>query len=67
MNRITIEVEDSLQQKIKQNAKVLNISDEDFIIKILSRFVIDSHIMDSKEVKDAYQECGNLNLELANG
>jgi len=39
---------------------------EEFIANILNRYALNPHIMDSKEIADAYAECGELNLEIAN-
>ena len=39
---------------------------DDFISNILNQYTLDAHIMETKEVADAYVECGDVNLEIAN-
>ena len=66
MKLLKVEVSDSLFEKIQKSAAAAKVNDEQFIAEILSRYVIDAHIMESKEVEDGYEECGPLNLEIAN-
>ena len=39
---------------------------KEFIANILNRYAIDAHIMETKEIADAYEACGEVNLEIAN-
>ena len=41
-------------------------AEDKFIAEILSRFVLDPHIMESKDVAQGYAECGEMNLAIAN-
>jgi len=66
MTTIKIQLENSILESIKKNARSLNVSDEEFIKRILARYVLDPHIMESKEVKDGYVEVGPVNLNIAN-
>ena len=66
MKLIKVEVSDILFEQIKSNANKAGLSEERFIAEILSRYVIDPHIMESKEVRDGYVACGPINLEISN-
>jgi len=66
MKILKIEVSKQLHERIQAAAKSAKVSEEEFIKKILKRFSIDSHIMESKEVEEGYKECGDINLEIAN-
>jgi len=66
MKHYTIKVDTLLQEKIIKHAKVKNISEEEFITQILSRYVLDPHMMESVEVQEGYKVCGPINVELAN-
>jgi len=66
MRKLIIEVSDEMFEKIKDSAKKSGINEEKFIAEILARYIIDPHIMKSEAVKNAYQECGEINLEIAN-
>ena len=55
-----------MYETIKENAKAAKTTEERFIAEILNRYVLDAHIMNSKDVCEGYIECGPLNLELAN-
>ena len=66
MHRYSIEVSNALKEKIKQNAVAQNISEEEFIAQILSRYVVEAHIMEKSEVKEGYEVCGAMNIEIAN-
>ena len=61
-----IGVSDELSERIGAAAAAAGLGEEKFIAEILSRYVLDAHSMDSKDVADAYMECGPLNLEIAN-
>jgi len=66
MKLIKIEVSNELYNKITQNAKSQNLTDEKFIEQILARFVLEPHIMEKKDVMNGYIECGPINVEIAN-
>lgn len=66
MRIYSIEVDEQMENMINNNAKRQSVSAEQFIVQILNKYVIDAHIMDSKQVEDGYKECGEINLELAN-
>ena len=66
MKFFKIGVSDELSERIKAVAAAAGFSEEKLIAEILSRYVIDAHIIDSKDVADGYIECGPLNLEIAN-
>ncbi|MCL2798421.1 MAG: hypothetical protein FWD58_10300 [Firmicutes bacterium] len=61
-----IEVTDELSELIFRAAFAAGKSEEKFIADILSRFVFEPHIMESKDVAEGYAACGALNLEIAN-
>jgi len=66
MKIITIEVSDNMYENLTRGAYDANARLEEFIANILDRYMLDKHIMETKEVADAYQECGEVNLEIAN-
>ena len=66
MKYFKVGISDAMSEKINKAAAAANLSEEKFIAEILSRYIVDAHIMESKEVADGYIECGPLNLELAN-
>ena len=66
MKYFKVGISDAMSEKIGKAAAAANLSEEKFIAEILSRYIVDAHIMESKEVADAYIECGPLNLEIAN-
>ncbi|MDE6398887.1 MAG: hypothetical protein K2L51_06165 [Clostridiales bacterium] len=45
----------------------MDVNIESFITQILDRFAIDPHIMEQDEVKDGYQDMGDINLDISNG
>ncbi len=51
---------------LEDGAKKRDLSIERFIAQILDRYVISPHILDNEEAKNAYAECGAINLEWAN-
>ena len=67
MKTITIKLDEVLMNTISSNARQNQMTDEEFIKNILSRFTIDKHIMDSVEVELGYQECGEMNIKIAEG
>ena len=66
MKFFKVGVSDKLYEKIKDSAAATGLHEEKFIAEILSRYVIEAHIMEDKDVADGYIECGPLNLEIAN-
>ncbi len=51
---------------LEESARERDMSVERFIARILDRYVISPHILDNEEAKNAYAECGAINLEWAN-
>ena len=51
---------------LEEGAKLRDMSVERFIARILDRYVISEHILDNEESKNAYVECGDVNLDWAN-
>ena len=61
-----IEVSDEMNGELEEGAKKRDVPVERFITQILDRYVISPHILDNEEAKNAYAECGAINLEWAN-
>lgn len=61
-----IEVNEGLNEILTQNAKRNNISVQALINELLSRYVIDAHIMEQSELwSRGIQECAEINLDWA--
>ncbi len=61
-----IEISDQLNKILEEAARAMDMSIENFIGKILHRYAIDPHILEQDDVKNAYEEMGDLNLEISN-
>lgn len=61
-----IEIDDDLNAVLEEGARNMDTNIETFISQILNRFAIDPHIMEQDEVKDGYQEVGDINLDISN-
>ena len=63
-------VNESLIRNINAKPQANQISQkqrlEEYIKNILNPFDLSPHMMDSSDIADAYAECGELNLEIAN-
>lgn len=66
MKKYLIEVNEKLAEIMEEKAKSKKIPVEQMISVILSRFTINGHILDSEEVKNGYEECGEINLDWSN-
>ena len=61
-----VEVSDEMNAELEEGARMRDMSVERFIARILDRYVISEHILDNEECKNAYAECGAVNLDWAN-
>ncbi|MDE6293128.1 MAG: hypothetical protein K2L88_00700 [Clostridiales bacterium] len=62
-----IEVDGTLDNVLKQNANARNMSVPALIVELLSRYVIDAHIMEQSELwQSGTEECKDINLDWAN-
>ncbi len=66
MIKYWIEVSDELNRILTDNAKAKNLTIEQLIAEVLSRFTISAHILDSEDTQKGYAECGDINLDWAN-
>lgn len=61
-----IEVDEELNYILEEAARKMDVNIESFITEILNRFAIDPHIMEKEEVKEGYEQTGDINLEISN-
>lgn len=61
-----IEIPDELNKLMEECARKMDMSIEAFITRILSRYAVDPHIMEQDDVKQGYEEMGEINLKISN-
>ncbi len=62
-----IEVDDTLNSILTNNANKRNIPVPTLITEMLKRYLIDAHIMEEKELwENGINECAEVNLDWAN-
>lgn len=66
MNKYLIEVDDQMNDILKENARLRSLSVEEVIRELLQQYLIPSHIMQGEAIEEGYTESGEVNLEWAN-
>ena len=67
MAKYLIEVDETVDKILKENANLKSLSVESVIKEILNRFTISAHTMQYEdELKEGYQQSGDINLDWAN-
>lgn len=61
-----IEIGDELNRILEEAASKMDQNIETFIESLLHRFAIDPHIMEGDDVKNGYEQMGDINLEISN-
>jgi hypothetical protein len=59
------EVTGTVYESGQRGSAAAKLSEEKFIAEILSRYEVDPHILEGKDIEEAYADCGPVNLELA--
>ena len=65
MKKYLVEINDDLNYILEEGARKMDASVESFIAEILNRFALDPHIMEQEEVKDGYEQMGDINIKLS--
>lgn len=66
MNKYLIEVDDTMNEILNENARSRALSVEEIIQELLRQYLIPAHILQGEAMEEGYTESGEVNLEWAN-
>lgn len=66
MYKYQIEIGEKLNAVLEEGARMKDMAIERFIAEILNRYAVDPHIMEKEDVKEGYEESGDINLDWSN-
>lgn len=66
MKKIQIEVDEQVQEKLGDAARIKGMTVDKYIEYLVNRYAVNLHTLEVESMEKGYADCGSLNLEWAN-